>query len=129
MGPKVHSLPMKGEIFLRAIKAGTKKFEGRVHATQCQKMQVGDQLRLFDNRARWGILCEIVSKDIFPDFEPMLKAKGILTLLPQLEEDSKKVSSDELMRRAVAIYRGFPGSQRVHKLGAAAIGVKWIKDV
>ena len=129
MSRKEHFLPMKGTVFLNAIKNGSKKFEGRVHASKCQQLQKGDLLKLYDNRAKWGILCEIVSKDIYPDFRSMLEDKGILALLPQLTEDAKRDSQEELMRKALKIYHGFPGSNRVEKFGAVAIGVKWIKNI
>lgn len=118
---------MKGTIFLKAIREGSKKFEGRVNGSQCRKMQVGDTLRFFDRSAGWGILCEIISLDAYPDFRSMLEDKGILALLPQLKRES--CSKEKLMEKALAIYHGFPKSERVKKLGAVAIGVKWVKDI
>lgn len=124
-----HYLPMKGEIFLRKIIEGVKKFEGRIYRATCKKMSVGDRLRLYDHRAGWGILCEITSLDVYKSFETMLREKGILSMLPQLEEDSKRLSSDELMKKAVSIYEAFPGSSGVNREGVVAIGVKFLEKV
>lgn len=126
---KVHFFPMKGTVFLNAIKAGTKQYEGRVNGPGCKRMQVGEQLKLFDKRAGWGILCDIVSKTEYYNFKDMLEDKGVLSLLPQLTEKSKYLSHQQLVDEGLKIYHGFPGAQRVHQLGAVAIGVKYIQDV
>lgn len=126
---KQHFLPMKGEIFLRKIMDGTKRYEGRIYRATCKKMQVGDELKLYDNRAGWGILCKITSVDVYNSFQAMLDAKGILVLLPQLEQDARALSPQHLMQKAVKIYEGFPGSEGIHTDGVAAIGVKFIKTI
>lgn len=126
---KIHSLPMMGEIYLRSIESGIKKFEGRINGPAVEKMNVGDELKLFDRKAGWGILCKIVSKDVYHSFESMLQAKGILSLLPQLTEESTRVSPAKLLEIGAAIYRKFPGSHRVSQCGIAAIGVTFIEKI
>ncbi len=125
--PKIHSLPMKGTIFLEYIMKGLKKFEGRVCAKIYENMSVGDELRLYDYRARWGIVCDITSITKYPTFESMLNDKGVLSMLPQLESRSKHISNQQLLQEAIKIYQGFPGSERVKQLGVLAIGVNFIK--
>lgn len=124
-----HHLPMMGTIYFDYIMNGKKQFEGRVCGPACQKMHTGDRLKLFDKKARWGIICEIVSTNVYNSFEEMLVANGVLKMLPQLEEESKHLSEQELLRAGVRIYESFPGSQRVNTYGAVAIGVKFLNKV
>ncbi len=124
---KVHRLPMKGTIYFDYIMSGKKKYEGRVSGYVCSSMLVGDYLSLFDRRAGWGIICEITSKDEYKGFEEMLKDKGVLSMLPQLEDASKRLMQEELIKKGVKIYESFPGSKRVYTAGAIAIGVKFIE--
>lgn len=125
--PTTHSLPMKGTIYFEYIMSGVKKFEGRVCRYQCSQMKVGDSLKMFDGRAGWGILCEITSVDKYLSFEQMLRAKGVVQMLPQLSE--KKISAEALIREGVKIYESFPGAQAVKQSGAIAIGVKFVKKI
>jgi len=126
---KIHNLPMKGTIYFEYIMNGKKKFEGRVCGPACRLMHVGDCLQLFDNREGWGIICEIISKDTYKDFKDMLEAKGVLPLLPQLEDKSKWMTKDQLLQEGIRVYQSFPGSNRVRHYGAAAIGVKFIRKI
>jgi ASC-1-like (ASCH) protein len=126
---KEHFLPMKGEIYMQYIESGIKKFEGRIYGTACKNMHVGDNLKLFDNRAGWGIICKITSIDVYYSFKAMLEEKGILNMLPQLTAESKTLPHTTLLERGVQIYRGFPGSQRVSQVGVTAIGVEFIKRI
>lgn len=127
--PRVHNLPMKGTIYFDYIMSGKKKYEGRVCGYACNSMRVGDHLKLFDRRAGWGIICEITSKDQYRGFEEMLRDKGVLPMLPQLEDASRRLSEEGLLREGVRIYQAFPGSQRVHSAGSIAIGVKFIEKI
>lgn len=124
-----HRLPMKGEIYLKYIMEGIKLYEGRVHLSTCQRMRVGDRLDLKDNRAGWGIQCEITSKDVYSSFADMLREKGVLNLLPQLSEKSKYLNEEDLISEGIKIYNSFPGSQNVNRFGAVAIGVKFIRKI
>lgn len=126
---KVHYLPMKGTIYLDYIKSGVKKFEGRVHGPMCSSMRAGDHLKLYDNKARRGIICEILSKDVYKSFEVMLRAKGVFAMLPQLKREGVQQNEEDLIRQGIKVYQGFPGSERVNTSGVAAIGVKYLKDV
>jgi ASC-1-like (ASCH) protein len=124
---KTHFLPMKGAIYMENIEKGIKEFEGRINGPTCKSMKVGERLKMFDNRVGWGIICEITSLDVFYSFEAMLKAKGILKLLPQLAVQSQRLSREQLLNAGAAIYRGFPGSNRVAQQGVVAIGVKFLE--
>ena len=127
--PKRYSLSMKGTIYLDYIMSGKKEYEGRVCAATCQKMKVGDELKLFDRNAHWGIICTITSIDQYRGFEEMLKAKGVVQMLPQLESKAISLSREGLLREGVKIYEAFPGSHRVHEFGAVAIGVKFVEKI
>ncbi|MCB1073398.1 MAG: hypothetical protein KDK96_09920 [Chlamydiia bacterium] len=127
--PRMHNLPMKGTIYFDYIMSGKKKYEGRVCGYACNSMRVGDHLKLFDRRAGWGIICEVTSKDQYRGFEEMLRDKGVLPMLPQLEDASRRLSEEGLLREGVKIYQAFPGSQRVHSAGSIAIGVKFIEKI
>ncbi len=124
---KSHNLSMKGTVYFENIINGKKKIEGRVCHPTCSSMHIGDHLKLFDREARWGIICEIISKDIYKSFESMLRDKGVLQLLPQLEQEAKCLSNERLLEKGLKIYQSFQGSNRVNKYGAVAIGVKFIK--
>jgi ASC-1-like (ASCH) protein len=127
--PTTHFLPMSGTIYFEYIMSGKKKYEGRVNRGTCAKMQVGDILKMLDNRAGWGIECEVVSKDKFTSFRDMLVAKGVINMLPQLEPKASQLSNEALILEGIKIYNSFPGSQSVQSLGAVAIGVKFLKKI
>lgn len=126
---RTHKLPMKGTEYFHYIMDGKKQFEGRVYGPACKKMAIGDSLRMFDNRAGWGIVCAIVSKDIYKSFDEMLRSKGVLSMLPQLGSRANQVSSEQLINEGVKIYQAFPGANRVRENGAVAIGVKFIEKI
>ena len=90
-----HLLPMKGEIYLRMIKSEEKTHEGRIYGPACRKMQVGDRLKVFDNRAGWGIICEITGMDVYYSFDEMLREKGALNMLPQLKGRCQHLTADQ----------------------------------
>jgi ASC-1-like (ASCH) protein len=121
-----HNLPMSGTQYLKYIKDGVKKFEGRVNGPLCRKMRVGDRLKLYSNRDQWGIICEITSLDTYSSFREMVVDKGAIELLPQLKE--RELPRKELIDAAVKIYDSFPGAQRSSRNGVIAIGVKYLKD-
>ncbi|MFZ4773295.1 MAG: hypothetical protein ACOYK9_04820 [Chlamydiia bacterium] len=125
--PRTYSLPMNGSIYLEYIMSGKKKFEGRVNRTVASQVHVGDTLDLCDHKARWGILCEVVSKDWYQTFDEMLQEKGVLSMLPQLEQKARTLAPEELIKAGAQIYKNFNGSHEVAKVGAVAIGVKFIR--
>ena len=124
---KMHFLSMKGSFYLKDIINGEKKYEGRINTQKCRNMKVGDNLKLVDKEAFFGIICEITSLDVFDSFDEMLNKIGVLKLLPQLKE--KKYSSDKLLTEGIKIYMDFPGSKRVDTFGSVAIGVKFLKKI
>lgn len=128
MEPKKHYLPMKGTIYLDNIKRGIKTHEGRVYRGTCKAMRVGDRLILQDKQAHRGIECEITSCTRYDSFREMLVANGVLNMLPQLSDFSKKHNEEELLAEGVKVYEKFPGSHDVKTLGCVAIGVNFIRD-
>jgi len=128
-GVKVHKMPMKGIIYLQAIMDGIKKYEGRVHGSMYKKFKVGDELRLFDGRARWGIRCKVTSLDTFRSFREMLEAKGVVAMLPQMKDKAAYLSQEKLLEEGVRVYQSFPGSQRVYREGCVAIGVQFLEKI
>ncbi len=125
----IHSLPMKGTQYLNYIKQGKKLYEGRVNVAFTQKILVGHQLKLFDHRAGWGILCAVEERFEYQSFREMVTDRGVLKMLPQLENKAKSLNNEALIEEAVRIYQGFPGSQRVHQNGCVAIQVKYLYDI
>ena len=120
---------MKGSLYLDAIKSGVKKFEGRVNGPGVSAMNVHDLIEFKDRRVQRGIRCEIISKDIYSSFENMLKDKGVISMLPQLADRAKHLTSEQLISEGVKIYQNFPGSHRARQLGVAALGVKYLSDL
>ncbi len=128
-GNYTHNLPMAGEIYLKMIMNGDKKYEGRINGPLCHKIKVGDNLELFDRRAGWGIICQVTEKKAFKTFKEMISDIGELNLLPHLKDEFRKLSSEEALKKAIRVYEGFPGSSRVSNAGCVAIGVKFIKKI
>lgn len=126
---KMHFLPMQGAIYMEMIMSGQKKFEGRICRAVCDKLAIGHQLKFFDRKANWGIICDITSLDRYKSFKAMLLDKGVLPMLPQLKDQSTQLNHDELVKAGVAIYERFPGAQGVHQLGVMAIGVDFVKKI
>jgi ASC-1-like (ASCH) protein len=126
---KMHELSMKGVEYFHYIMDGSKPFEGRVNGLKCRAMNVGDHLKMVDAAAGWGIICKIVSKDVYSDFKSMLRDKGVLAMLPQLKEQAETLSDQQLVEAGVSIYKAFPGSHKAQDRGVVAIGVEFIQKV
>ena len=127
MKSKTHELSMMGEHYLNDIMSGKKKYEGRVNTEKYRAMQVGDILKLYENEAGWGIVCEVTSLNPFASFAEMLEGLGILNLLPQLEPLSRTASHNDLLEAGIFVYSSFPGAERVQAFGCVGIGVKFLK--
>jgi hypothetical protein len=56
----------------------------------------------------------------------MLRAKGVLAILPQLKKSQAKQFTEELLQQGIQIYQAFPGAHRVKDQGVVAIGVRFI---
>ena len=123
---KTHHFPMAGEIYLKMIESGEKKYEGRVNGPLCQRVKIGDRINLFDKRAKWGIVCEVTEKKVFDTFDLMLNEIGEINLLPHLKDKFNKMGKPAIRTEALRVYNSFPGSQRVNQCGCVAIGVKFL---
>lgn len=128
-GVKVHKMPMKGTVYLQAIMDGVKKFEGRVNGPMYKRFRIGDEIRLFDGRAGWGIRCRINALDAFSSFRDMLIAKGVVAMLPQMKDKAAYLSSAKLIDEGERVYKSFPGSHRVAREGCVAIGVQFLEKI
>lgn len=107
------------------IRTGEKLAEGRINSKGFERLRVGDFVR-FHNR-REGIVCEITFLHRYNGFKEMLVAEGPLNMLPQLKK--MRVKEKDYLDSGVKIYQGFPGSQRVQRMGALAIGVKYLGEM
>ena len=122
-----HSLTIqnrKEAPYLDFIRNGTKKAEGRVNLHFFSKYSVGDTLQLH-NRFE-GILCEISFLHRYKNFEEMVTREGVENLVPHVVDS--QLSNEELIRKAVAVYKSFPGADRVSRFGALAIGVTYLHE-
>lgn len=128
-GPKMHSFPMAGAIYLQMIQSGAKRYEGRINGPLCRKINIGDKIKFFDRKANWGIICEVMEKIECRTFDEMLDKVGEVNLLPHLKDKSSKPSPSQIRTEALKIYKGFPGSQRVNTDGCVAIGVKFLEKI
>ncbi len=109
--------------YLRYIREGIKTAECRINGPMFHRYRVGDEINLH-NRSE-GIICRIEFLHPYKSFAEMIEAEGALNLLPQLK--GRRLEGDALMQAAIAVYRGFPGSERVHQQGCLAIGVKYLR--
>jgi len=132
MDPKIaDSLPPRHSITIQSrrdapyldwIRKGVKRAEGRVNSKHFSKLRVGDSIQ-FHNR-REGILCRIDYLHTYKTFEEMVEREGAVQLTPQVRGSG--FTERQLIERSVRVYRGFPGSDRVKRLGALAIGVTYL---
>ncbi len=114
----------KNAPYLAYIKKGIKHAEGRINATKCRKIKVGDML-LFQSKSE-GIFCKATFLHPYPTFSAMLQKEGVERMLPQLRQ--KEASLPEKIAMGVEIYGNFRGAHRINELGCVAIGVEFLAD-
>ena len=118
---KVHRLSIINTIerpYLKWLANGQKTAEGRINTPARRKMQVGEQIFLFNNKKDQNILGVISFKHEYKTFREMLASEGVNNMLPFLK-------SEEL-EQAVKVYESFPGAERIKEFGCVAIGIKVI---
>lgn len=104
-----------------AIKAGTKKIEGRTprdkHDKRYDQMVAGDVLIFINNVTNEELSCEVLFVNKYSDVRSMLEVEGIKNVL----------SSGLDIKGGIQSYNSLDGyEERIKKFGIYAIGVKTI---
>jgi ASC-1-like (ASCH) protein len=107
----------------KAIKAGTKKIEGRTpedeNDERYAKMVAGDHVTFINNVTNEKMACEVLSVSKYPDVRSMLEAEGIKNVL----------SSGLDVEGGIKSYNSLEGyEERIKKFGIYAIGIKPIYE-
>ena len=102
-----------------AIKAGTKKVEGRVPKTDddiYQKIKEGDQIEFENETSKEKIVVEVAYVHQYPDIATMLQTEGPENVLS---------SFPKTVEHGVESYYSFDGyKENVVKYGIYAIGIR-----
>jgi len=103
----------------QAIKAGTKKIEGRTPKdaddTRYDQMVAGDTLTFTNNVTNEQMICEVLSVNKYPDTRSMLEAEGTKNVL----------SSGLDIEGGIQSYNNLEGyEERIKKYGIYAIEVR-----
>ena len=106
----------------KAIKAGTKKIEGRTPKDEGDKryeqMVIGDTLAFTNNITGEQMICEVLSVNKYPNVRLMLENEGTRNVL----------SSNLDIEGGIKSYNSLGDyEERIKKYGIYAIGVKLIK--
>jgi ASC-1-like (ASCH) protein len=117
-----YNLDLNDRPFL-AIKAGTKKIEGRTpkdeNDERYAKMVVGDRITFTDNVTNEKMVCEVLSVSKYPDVRSLLEAEGTKNVL----------SSNLDVEGGIESYNSLEGyEERIKKFGIYSIGVKPIHE-
>jgi len=102
-----------------AIKAGTKKIEGRTPKDaddkRYEQMKVGDTITFTNNVTKEQMTCEVLSVSYYKDVRSMLEAEGTKNVLSRLLDIEGGIES----------YNSLEGyEERIKKFGIYGIGVK-----
>lgn len=113
-----YDLNLNGRPF-QAIKAGTKKIEGRTPNDETDRrydqMKAGDTLTFTNKVTNEQMVCEVLSVDKYPDVRSMLEAEGTKNVL----------SSGLDIEGGIKSYNSLDGyEERIKLFGIYAIGVK-----
>ena len=118
---KIHRISIINTVerpYLKWLANGQKTAEGRINTPARQKMQVGEQIFLFDSKNNQNILGVISFKHEYKTFREMLITEGVRNMLPFLKPED--------LGQAVKVYESFPGAERVKEFGCVAIGIRVI---
>lgn len=104
----------------RAIKAGTKKVEGRTltswDKTPYDKLQKGDVIHFINNATSEEMDVDVLFVHHYPDTKRMLKAEGVENVLS---------SGPKTIEHGIEDYNSFQGyKEGIKKNGIYAIGIK-----
>ncbi|RLF90227.1 isomerase [Thermococci archaeon] len=97
------------EEYLRLIKEGKKRIEGRLYDEKRRRIKEGDII-IFEGKLR----AKVKALRIYPSFKEMLKKEGIENVLPGVKN----------IEEGVQIYRQFYSEEREKKYGVVAIEVE-----
>lgn len=104
----------------KAIKAGTKKIEGRTltswDKTPYDKLQKGDTIHFINNVTHDEMDVEILFVHHYPDTKSMLEAEGVKNVIS---------SEPKTIEHGIKSYNSYEGYEEgIRKSGIYAIGVK-----
>ena len=102
--------------YINWLATGIKKAEGRINTEYFRRLKIDDTICFYNQRK--FVLCKVTYLNKYPSFEKMLEGEGLHNMLPFAKSVSEGVN----------VYRGFPGSDRVRRFGAVAIGVNPIES-
>jgi len=103
----------------KAIKAGTKKIEGRTPKSENDKrydeMTIGDKITFTNNVTEEKMVCEVLSIHYYKNVRLMLEAEGVENVL----------SSGLDIEGGIKSYNSLEGyEERIKKFGIYAIGIR-----
>jgi len=103
----------------KAIKAGTKRIEGRTPRdqsdTRYDDMKIGDTITFTNNTSQEVIVCEVLSVTKYPDVRSMLEAEGTKNVL----------SSGGNIEEGIESYNSLGDyKDRIAQFGIYAIGIR-----
>ncbi|MCD6558910.1 MAG: ASCH domain-containing protein [Palaeococcus sp.] len=97
------------EEYLRLIKEGKKRIEGRLYDEKRRRIKEGDII-IFEGKLR----AKVKALRVYSSFKEMLKKEGIENVLPGVKN----------IEEGVQIYRQFYSEEREKKYGVVAIEVE-----
>jgi len=100
--------------YIECIANGSKKVEGRVYSNSYKKLYINQIICLHHEPSKKWVTCKITYLHIYPNFKKMLESEGLKNMLPFANT----------IKEGIQIYMNFPKSERVHIMGAIAIGLK-----
>ena len=103
---------LQGE-YLKLMKEGKKKVEGRLYDEKRQKLQVGDVI-VFEGKLR----VKVKALRRYASFKEMLEKEGLENVLPNVGS----------IEEGIKIYRQFYDEEREKKYGVVAIEVEVLRD-
>lgn len=108
--------------YFKLLQQGRKTVEGRVNMPDMRQVQARDRL-LFVTPKQHSLMCKVQRVTTYSNFSQMLVAEGVGNMLPGLHVTSG--AANDLLAKAVALYRHFPGyAKQVKRYGALAFAVQ-----
>lgn len=105
--------------YIKWLRDGVKKAEGRVNTPKFQVIKIGDLISFSDINSKDSIEGIVKFKHEYKDFRSMLIKEGVSNMLPFLMDDQ--------LEEGVKVYEAFPKSERVKIFGCLALGIRVIK--
>ncbi|HRW58968.1 MAG TPA: ASCH domain-containing protein [Chlamydiales bacterium] len=100
--------------YIECIANGSKKAEGRIASPSHRELKIGQIICLHHAPTKKWVTCEITYIHHYSSFKEMLENEGLKNMLPFAKT----------LEEGIAIYMSFPKAERVHSMGALAIGIK-----